>query len=161
MLWPSLNGDLLGSFLKGRFSLKNGTYCPLFSHDTTFFKRTCFLIRLKVLPDGLYVFNGQPDIPVPTYLLKRTVEIWMHTKSARATLIFVNIKPNWLSLRSPLGKYDKNIARIESWMKITSKLANKISSKQNKIQIFILTNTSFEYFNHEQIFSVCSAFTRY
>jgi hypothetical protein len=23
------------TFLKGRFSLKNGTYCPLFSHDTT------------------------------------------------------------------------------------------------------------------------------
>jgi hypothetical protein len=46
-------------------------------------------------------------------------------------------------------------------MKITSKLANKIFSKQNKIQIFILTTTSFEYFNHEQIFSVCSAFTQY
>jgi hypothetical protein len=41
-------------FLKGRFSLKNGTYCPLFSHDTTFFNDTCFLIKLKVLPGGLY-----------------------------------------------------------------------------------------------------------
>jgi hypothetical protein len=70
------------------------------------------------------VFNGLANIPVPTYLLKTTVEFWMHTKSARATLIFVNIKPNWLYLlRSPLGKYDrkfdleshnawKNIARI-------------------------------------------------
>jgi hypothetical protein len=81
----------LGPFLGEHISLKNGTYCPLFSHDTTFFKRTFFLTWLEVLPDGLYVFNGQPDIPVPTYLLKRTVEIWMHTKSARAPLIIVNI----------------------------------------------------------------------
>jgi hypothetical protein len=78
-------------FSKRHISLKNGTYCPICSHDTTFFKGTCLLIKLKVLPDCLYVFNGQPDIPVPTYLLKITVEIWMHTKSARATLIFVNI----------------------------------------------------------------------
>jgi hypothetical protein len=42
------------TFLKERFSLKNGTFCPLFSHDTTSFKRTCLLIGLKVLPDGLY-----------------------------------------------------------------------------------------------------------
>jgi hypothetical protein len=41
-------------FLKGHISLKNGTYCPFFSHDTTFFKSTCFLIRLKVLLEGLY-----------------------------------------------------------------------------------------------------------
>jgi hypothetical protein len=92
ILWPSINGQLLGSFFGEHISLKNGTdVLPPFYHDTTFFKRTCFLIRLKVLLDGLYVFNGQPDISVPTYLLKRTVEIWMHTKSARATLIFVNI----------------------------------------------------------------------
>jgi hypothetical protein len=50
-----------------------------------------FIIKLKVLPSGLYVFNRQPDMPVPTYLLKTTVEFWMHTKSARATIIFVNI----------------------------------------------------------------------
>jgi hypothetical protein len=78
-------------FLKGHISLKNWTQRVLLRHDTTSFKRTCFLITLKVLLDGLYVFNGQPNIPVPTYLLKRTVEIWMHTKSARATLIFVDI----------------------------------------------------------------------
>jgi hypothetical protein len=48
-------------------------------------------ILLKVLLDVLYVFNGKPDIPVTTYLLKRTIEIWMHRKSACATLIFVNI----------------------------------------------------------------------
>jgi hypothetical protein len=34
------------TFLKGRFSLKNGTFCPLFSHDTTSFKYTYFLINL-------------------------------------------------------------------------------------------------------------------
>jgi hypothetical protein len=27
-------------FLKGHISFKNGTYCPLFSHNTTFFKGT-------------------------------------------------------------------------------------------------------------------------
>jgi hypothetical protein len=41
-------------FLRGHISLKNGTFFPLFSHDTTFFKSTCHLTRLKVLPDGLY-----------------------------------------------------------------------------------------------------------
>jgi hypothetical protein len=41
-------------FLRGHISLKNGTFCPLFSHDTSSFKDTCFLTRLKVLPDGLY-----------------------------------------------------------------------------------------------------------
>jgi hypothetical protein len=34
----------------------------------------CFLIRLKVLPGGLYVFNGLPNIPVPSGVLSgRTV----------------------------------------------------------------------------------------
>jgi hypothetical protein len=55
------------------------------------FSNARVFLYLIVLPDGLYVFNGQPDITVPTYLLKRTVEFWMHTKSARATLIYVNI----------------------------------------------------------------------
>jgi hypothetical protein len=57
------------TFLKGHISLKNWTYCPLFSHNTTSFKRTCFLNRLKVLPDGLYVFNGQHNIPVQLIIL--------------------------------------------------------------------------------------------
>jgi hypothetical protein len=30
-------------------------------------------------------------MPVPTYLLKTTVEFWMHTETARATLIFADI----------------------------------------------------------------------
>jgi hypothetical protein len=39
-------------FLREHIFLKNGTFCPLISHDTSSFKDTCFLIRLKVLPDG-------------------------------------------------------------------------------------------------------------
>jgi hypothetical protein len=46
-------------FLKGRFSLKNGTICPLISYDSSSFKDTCFIIKIKVLPWCLYVFNGQ------------------------------------------------------------------------------------------------------
>jgi hypothetical protein len=47
--------------------------------------------QVKVFLGGLNVFNGLPNMPVPTYLLKTTVEFWMHTKTARATLIFANI----------------------------------------------------------------------
>jgi hypothetical protein len=61
-------------FLKGRFSIKNGTYCPLFSHDTTFFKGTCLLIKLKEAKVALYVFNGQLDIQVLNNIRKRTFE---------------------------------------------------------------------------------------
>jgi hypothetical protein len=61
-------------FLRGHISLKNGTFRPLISHDTSSFKDTCFLIRLKVLPDGLYVLNGQPNMPVPTLFRPLTVE---------------------------------------------------------------------------------------
>jgi hypothetical protein len=41
-------------FLGEHISLKNGTFCPLFSHDSSSFKDACFLIRLKVLPYPLY-----------------------------------------------------------------------------------------------------------
>jgi hypothetical protein len=61
-------------FLKGHISLKNGTCCHLFSHDSSSVKDTCFLIKLNVLPGGLYVFNRLLNMPVPTYLMKRTVE---------------------------------------------------------------------------------------
>jgi hypothetical protein len=61
-----LTAPLLGVLLGEHISLKNGTFCPLFSHDTTSFKRTCFLMKLKQLLSGLYVFNGQPNMPVPT-----------------------------------------------------------------------------------------------
>jgi hypothetical protein len=41
-------------FFGGHISLKNGTICPLIRHDTSSFKDTCLIIKLKVLPDGLY-----------------------------------------------------------------------------------------------------------
>jgi hypothetical protein len=55
------------TFLKGRFSL-------ILRQSESPFKGTCFLIKLKVLPSGLYVFNGQPNMPVHTYLMKTTVQ---------------------------------------------------------------------------------------
>jgi hypothetical protein len=47
-------------------SLKNRPQRVLLRHDTTPFQDTCFLIKLKVPPDGLYVFNGLPNMPAPT-----------------------------------------------------------------------------------------------
>jgi hypothetical protein len=41
-------------FFRGHISLKNGTFCPFFSHDSSSFKGTCFLTRLIVLLDALY-----------------------------------------------------------------------------------------------------------
>jgi hypothetical protein len=42
-------------FFKGWSShLKNGTKTVLLRHDTSPFKGTCFLIKLKQLPSGLY-----------------------------------------------------------------------------------------------------------
>jgi hypothetical protein len=38
---------------------------------------------------ALYVFNGLPNMPVPTYLLKRTVEFCMHMKTAFAQRSFL------------------------------------------------------------------------
>jgi uncharacterized protein YerC len=37
-------GAITEILLKGHISLKNGTYCPLFSHHTTFFKGTCVFL---------------------------------------------------------------------------------------------------------------------
>jgi hypothetical protein len=34
-------------FFRGRFSLKNGTFCPLSIHDSSSFKDTCLFIYLK------------------------------------------------------------------------------------------------------------------
>jgi hypothetical protein len=65
------------NFSKGRFSLKNGTICPLISHDTSSFKDTCLLIYLIEAKVALYVFNGQPYIPVLNNNRKRTV--WVET----------------------------------------------------------------------------------
>jgi hypothetical protein len=51
---PLLAPILRVHFFRGHISLKNGTFCPLFSHDSSSFKGTGFLTRLKVLPDALY-----------------------------------------------------------------------------------------------------------
>jgi hypothetical protein len=50
ILAPILGIHLLGEHI----SLKNGTFFPFFSHNSSSFKGTCFLIRLIVLPDALY-----------------------------------------------------------------------------------------------------------
>jgi hypothetical protein len=51
VLWPSYNGHVLGvHFSRGHISLKNRTYCPLFSHNSTSFKGTCLLMKLKSTP---------------------------------------------------------------------------------------------------------------
>jgi hypothetical protein len=52
--------------LKGCFSLKNWTQRVILRHDTTSFKYPCFLIKLKALLSGLYVFNRLSNIPVST-----------------------------------------------------------------------------------------------
>jgi hypothetical protein len=66
---------LLGvHFFRGHISLKNWTICPPFSHDTSSFKDTCLLTYIIEAKVALYVLNGQPNMPVPTYLMKRTVE---------------------------------------------------------------------------------------
>jgi hypothetical protein len=43
-----------GIFFRGHNSLKNRTYCPLFSHDSTSFKKMCLLIKLKEVKVALY-----------------------------------------------------------------------------------------------------------
>jgi hypothetical protein len=68
-------------FLKGRFSLKNWTQKVILRHNTTSFKRTRFLIKLKVLPWGLYVLNGIPNRPVLNNNRKTTV--WVETTQKR------------------------------------------------------------------------------
>jgi hypothetical protein len=79
-------------FKRGISPSKMGPFAPFLATIQPFSKTRVFCTKLKVLLSGLYVFNGQLDIPVCcTYLLKRTVEFWMHTKIARATLISVNI----------------------------------------------------------------------
>jgi hypothetical protein len=63
-----------GPFSKGAFIPQKWDMLPPFSHNSSSFKDICFLIKLKVLPGSLYVFNGLLNMPIPTYLMKRTVE---------------------------------------------------------------------------------------
>jgi hypothetical protein len=49
--------------LKGHISLKNCPKRVLLRHNTTSFKRTCFLTKLKYVLSGFYVFNVLPSMP--------------------------------------------------------------------------------------------------
>jgi hypothetical protein len=43
-----ISAPILGiHFFRGRFSLKNGTICPLSGHDSSYFKNMCLLIEQK------------------------------------------------------------------------------------------------------------------
>jgi hypothetical protein len=53
------------------------------------------------------------------------------------------------------------VARIESWIKTTSQMANKLFLKKKKFQFSHSLTTSEECFSHELISQLCSAFTRY
>jgi hypothetical protein len=77
-------------FFGEHISLKNGTIC-LISHNTSSFKDTCFLIRLEVLPDGLYVLNGQPNMPVPTLFRPLTVERQLGIESGSCNSVWKKI----------------------------------------------------------------------
>jgi hypothetical protein len=47
MLWPSINGHLLGVFFGGQISLKNRTYCPLLATIQALSKTRVFLLRAR------------------------------------------------------------------------------------------------------------------
>jgi hypothetical protein len=47
-------------FLRGCFSLKNWTYCPVLRVSATPFKSTCLFTTLKGVPDALYGPHLQP-----------------------------------------------------------------------------------------------------
>jgi hypothetical protein len=49
-------------FLREYISLKNWTKIVLLRHDTSVFKRTCFLITLKHVPGGLYTPNDSSEL---------------------------------------------------------------------------------------------------
>jgi hypothetical protein len=85
-----LTGPEKGVHFFGEYiSLKNGTFCPLFNHDTTSFKDTCLSIYSIVLPSGLYVLNGQPHMPASNLFRPLTVEIGETRKKLRSTVITV------------------------------------------------------------------------
>jgi hypothetical protein len=51
----------------------------------------------------------------------------------------------------------EKMEEIESWVKTTSKLANKIFLKQNKSKFYYYLTTSLEYFSHELILQLLPA----
>jgi hypothetical protein len=65
---PTLGVLFWGAYLPQKWGV-----VPPFSHNTTFSKGPCLLIKLKVLPGGLYGPNLKRYKPIPTYLMKWTV----------------------------------------------------------------------------------------
>jgi hypothetical protein len=105
MLWLSINGQLLGS----PFPLKNGTHCPLFSHDTTFFKGMCLLIKLR----GFwlwrqywrqfwgYIFSG-------AYLPQKCCFVWAAPSLLRACTYLI------IALNMWVVSWESNLARVKA-----------------------------------------------
>jgi hypothetical protein len=81
ILAPAL-GVTFGVTFKGRFSLKNGTYCPLLATIQRLSSARVFLseIRSKGCFYGLHLHCCAP---VHTYLMKRTVEFQLGIESTR------------------------------------------------------------------------------
>jgi hypothetical protein len=50
-LWRQYWRQLLGSLFKGAFLPQNGTFCPLFSHDTSSFEVHVLSYQLKSTPE--------------------------------------------------------------------------------------------------------------
>jgi hypothetical protein len=71
---PILAPILGPHFLGEPISLKNGTFCPLCSQDSSSLKDTCFLFRLIVLPDALYGPHLHCRSHRPTSVLPFSVE---------------------------------------------------------------------------------------
>jgi hypothetical protein len=52
--------------LRGHISLKNWTQRVILRHSRSPFKRMCLFMYLIEAKVTLYVFNGVPNMPVPT-----------------------------------------------------------------------------------------------
>jgi hypothetical protein len=77
IFWP-----LFGLYYsEGHILIKNWTYRVLLGHNTSPFKDVCRFIYLIEAKVALYVFNVLLNIPVPTYLLKTTVECLLGIES--------------------------------------------------------------------------------
>jgi hypothetical protein len=130
------NGARKGVHFGGAYFPQKWDLLPPFSHDTSSFKDTCFLIKLKQLPSGLCVSNGPPHMPVPTLLMPQTVEIGETRKSLFFRLFWLNIGSKtgsipkiWLTFKIETDSTHGKMEEIESWIKTTSKLDNKIFLK--------------------------------
>jgi hypothetical protein len=122
-------------FFKGAFLPQKWDLLPLFSHITIFFTGSCLFLYLNILPDRLYVFNRQLDIPVLNNIWKRTVWVETAQKCRAQRSCFAHfcskfgprLVPIWNTIDS-LGKESLNawkyIDTIESWTRITSDITS-------------------------------------